>query len=170
MYFGALIERTRRGGHPIPEVLAEAGIAISHYSFMGKYPLSDFMRLQTTCARRLEKSCGSFEGAVHELGRAALDIFFESLPGKTFRVLAGKDPQRMLAAAPDAYAFAISDAATRTHTRISERAGQMTFRADVLGPCHHVGVFAAALEGTGQTFRFELEQSALTEFTIRASW
>jgi uncharacterized protein (TIGR02265 family) len=171
MYLGAVIERTRRGGHPFVKALAEAGLAANdEFAAMGKYPLSTFIRLQTACARLLETEGSSFEESVSKLGRAALDIFFESLPGRTFRALAGKDPHRMMAAAPAAYGLAISDSARRTHVRIAHNIGQLAFQNDLLGPCHQMGVFVAALEGTGKTFRFELEQSSLTDFVVRAIW
>ena len=75
----------------------------------------------------------------------AVEVFLESLAGRTFKMLAGKDVHRFMKAGPGAYGFALEDGAKREYVYLAERAAEITFVADVLGPCHHCGEIDSAL-------------------------
>ena len=138
---------------------------------MKKVPLDDFNRLRTYICRAFMPEVPSMEEASAKVGASAVEIFFESVAGRTMILLAGKNPHRLMGAAPNGYGLAVEDGATRTYEKVEENEGRFTFKHDLLGPCHQVGVFSSAIQVVcNKSIAVVIEQTSLVDFTFRITW
>jgi uncharacterized protein (TIGR02265 family) len=153
------------------EVAARAGVPLVDYGSLRKYPMSDFLKLQTTAAQRLSSILGSLEEGVAKTAGEAVDDFFASVGGRTMKLLAGKEPHRLLSAAPNAYPLTATDNGKRHYTRTGDNSADFEFQNDVLGPCHNIGVFVAAFKGACDlTPRIEIEQRDHFNYKFHINW
>lgn len=167
------VETTLRqtlGAGAVDDVKAQAGLANQRFDTMSKHSLADFLSLQEHAAKALTKSCGSFEEAVRRMGAASVDTFLESIAGKTMALLAGKDPTRLLSAAPNGYGLLVSYG-RRSWKQLSATSGVFTFEEEYLGAVHNYGTFESAIRVVnGIRPRFELDQKSLLNFSLKVSW
>lgn len=151
--------------------LKDSGLTAASFSPMKKIPLVDFERARLVIATRLEGKLGSFEAASCRMGAYCLESFFDSVTGKTMMLLSGKDPHRLMGAAPNGYSLAIDDGGSRRYTKTGERSGEFTFENDMLGVCHEVGTFTAAIKIVcGIDIVVKIEQHSLTDFNVNIKW
>lgn len=173
MFFASTFELVKRliDQSAADEVRRTAALAESEYSQLKKYPLADFIKLQTVAAQRIQHITGSFEEGVAKVAAGAVEIFFESVAGRTMKLLAGKEPHRLMSAAPNGYALAVSDGATRDYKKTGERSGEFVFENDLLGPCHQMGTFEYAIrEACGIQIEAKVEQTEAWNFKFIVSW
>jgi uncharacterized protein (TIGR02265 family) len=173
MFFTSTLELVRRmrGEATVLQVAQAAGFPDGKFSAMRKYPLKDFNTLRTHTAQTLEPDLGSIEAGVARIAGANVEIFFESVAGKTMMLLAGKDPHRLMGAAPNGYGLAVDDEGKRGYEKAGERKGTFWFLNDALGPCHHLGTFAAAITTVCQvTPVITVEQPTLLDFKLHVAW
>lgn len=111
------------------------------------YPIAQFLPMAFTAARLLQPKVGGVDKAFFRLGHQAIEDFLNSGVGKTLLVLAGKDPGRLLAAAPSAYKTAVSYG----ERRLEQRNGHfvLVVRRDFMPPSYHEGVLVAVLKAMG---------------------
>jgi uncharacterized protein (TIGR02265 family) len=165
----SLVETT--GG---PEVLqaacAAAGISPGSFNVMRKYSLKEFLLFEETAAARMAERLGSFDEAVFHFGAAAVDLFFDSVAGRTMKILAGKEPHRLLGATANGYSVLVNFG-KREYQKRGERAGVFTFADELLGPVHSAGIFDAAVRNVyNMDVEIQLEQAGPTNFTFLLSW
>ena len=173
MFFTSTLEclRRARGEEAVKEAVRTADLHVQSFTGMRNYPLSEFNKLRTVVGAQLQGSLGSTEAAIARVAGAAVEIFFESIAGRTMVALAGNDPHRLMGAAPNAYKLAVDDFAARRYQRTAERTGTFTFQNDLLGPCHQYGTFHAAITAVcGIDLRMQVEQGSLAEFKLHVSW
>ena len=172
MFLQSAVEflRRARGQAVVDEMLASAGMT-ADWRAMRKVPLQEFNKLRMHVCTAFLPVVGSIEEASAKVGASAVEIFFESVAGRTMMLLAGKDPHRLMGAAPNGYGLAVEDGATRKYEKVGENEGRFEFVNDRLGPCHQVGVFSAAIQVVcGVTINVEIEQPALLNFTFKVRW
>lgn len=173
MFFTSTLElvRRKRGEAAVADVVKAAGFTDGKFSAMRKYPLKDFNTLRTVTAEALEQDLGSIEAGVARVAGANVEIFFESVAGKTMMLLAGKDPHRLMGAAPNGYGLAVDDEGKRGYEKAGEKQGVFWFTSDALGPCHHLGTFEAAINAVCQIQpKIRVEQTSLLDFKLHVSW
>ena len=173
MFMTSTLECIRRvkGDEAMVKAAADAGFAGVSWGIMKKIPLAEFNHLRGVVAQALLPEVATIEEAISLIGGTAVDIFFESVAGRTMKLLAGKDPHRLMSAAPNGYVLAVEDGAHRTYEKVGESAGLFTFVGDRLGPCHQFGVFSTAIKTVcGVTIDVQVGQNKLLDFEFRASW
>ena len=173
MFFTSTLEclRRARGEEAVTLALRTAALHAQKFSGMRNYPLAEFNNLRSVVGAQLQESLGSTEAAIARIAGAAVEIFFESIAGRTMVALAGNDPHRLMGAAPNAYGLAVNDFASRVYSRTGERTGTFNFQNDLLGPCHQYGTFHAAITAVcGIDLRMQVEQSTLADFKLHVSW
>lgn len=152
-------------------IAADVGLPDLRIAPLRHYPLRQFMELQTRVAERLSARGGSFEEIIARTGAAAIDEFFNSIAGRTMNVLAGSEPHRLLAAAPSGYSLVLHDSGRREYAKTGERSGVFTFWSDLLGPCHQLGTFDAAIRNAcGLQPSITVQQSTPTDYKLLVSW
>ena len=113
---------------------------------------------------------GSFDEAVFKIGAAAVQLFFDSVAGKTMKLLAGKEPHRLLSAVPNGYSVLVNFG-EREYQKSGDHAGVFTFRHELLGAVHTAGIFDAALRAVyGVDPTIALDSSSPVDFKFRISW
>lgn len=173
MFMVSTIETLRRaqGEDAVNRALAATGFHAGEWSQMRKVPLNDFNKLRTEVGRALAPSLGGMEQSIARIAAASVEIFFESVAGRTMMLLAGKDPHRLLGAAPNGYGLAVDDGAKRSYTKVGEKEGRFTFQGDRLGPCHQLGVFSAAISTVCNVdINVTIRQEALLDFDFDVTW
>ena len=172
MFFVNTLEMLRRltNEKTAEEVRSQSALAHEDCSAMRKYAMRHFLELEALAAQRLTDMLGGFDEGVAAMGAGTVEIFFDSVAGRTMKLLAGRDPHRMMSAAPNGYMLAVSDNAVREYQKTGERSGVFTFQRDCLGPCHNLGVFHAAITACEVTPHIRLEQSSLVDFRFLVSW
>ena len=148
----------------------EAGLGETSFNVLRKYPLRSFLQLEAAAARRLAPIFGGFDQAVFVLGSAAVSLFFDSVAGRTMKILAGDEPHRMLGAVPNSYGMLVSFG-RREYTRTGERTGTFAFGRELLGPVHSSGIFDAAFKSLYDLdVDIRLEQRSPVDFTFFLRW
>lgn len=173
MFMVSTLECLRRakGEDAVRAAVAAAGFAGVEWSAMKKVPLADFNKLRIEVSKRLAEDLGSVEAGVTRIAAASVEIFFESVAGRTMMLLAGKDPHRLLGAAPNGYGLAVDDGAQRKYDKTGEKSGVFRFTGDRLGPCHQLGVFSAAVSTVcGIQIDVRITQPALLDWTFDVTW
>jgi uncharacterized protein (TIGR02265 family) len=173
MFFTSTLECLRRdvGQDAATEAAKEAGIDPDTIGAMKKLPIREFNALRASVAKRLLIKHPSYEAAAVRIGEACVEIFFESVAGRTMMLLAGKNPHRLLTAAPNGYTLAIDDEGKRAYTKTGETSGKFVFEHDLLGPCHEIGTFACAIRMVcGIELKVEVDQKTLLDFDLKLSW
>lgn len=173
MFFVSILNAVRKAVDPgaAVELAGKAGVPVVDYGGLRKYPMRDFIKLQTEAAIRIQHILGSMEEGVARTGAAAVEDFFESVGGRTMKVLAGRDPHRLLSSAPNAYPLTATDEGKRAYQKTGETTGVFTFENDILGPAHNIGVFLAALKGVCDiTPRIDVDQKDAFTFKLQLSW
>ncbi len=138
---------------------------------MAKAPLKEFNALRLAALPHLVGLNGSEGEALASIGTQAVDAFFDSVAGRTMKLLSGADPHRLMSAAPQAYELVIFDGGHRTYEKTGPCSATFRFKGDWIGPCHHYGVFKAAIRQTcGVEVEIDIEQQALTDFELHVHW
>lgn len=138
---------------------------------MAKASLREFNELRLTALPHLLGLNGSEGEALASIGTQAVDAFFDSVAGRTMKLLSGSDPHRLMSAAPQAYELVIFDGGHRTYEKTGPCSATFRFKGDWIGPCHHYGVFKAAIRQTcGVEVEIDIEQETLTDFELHVHW
>jgi|GEM_PF-2411248 len=138
---------------------------------MTKSQLGDFNRIRLEALPLWVAGNLDEAKALASVGQVAVDTFFESVAGRTMKLLAGSDPHRLMTAAPPAYELVVSDGGKRSYTKTSPTSGSFQFSGDWIGPCHHYGVFSASIRQTcGLEVDIDVEQTTLTDFVLHVRW
>lgn len=159
------------GARAVEDVLTAAGISERAFGILRKYPLSDYMRLALAAAEKIAPETGNLEQALALVGAATVDVFFESVAGKTMKLLTNKEPHRLFSAAVNGYPLAITADTRYYYERVGERTGVFRFEKELLGPLHHIGVFESATRQVCDVpLEVHLEQFTEFDFALRTSW
>lgn len=172
LFLSSALECLRRlqGEDAVRAAVSDARIGDSRFA-MRKYPLKMFNDLRSVIGERIAPTVGSLEEGIARIGAFAVEMSFESLPGRTMMALAGRDPHRLSSAAPKGYALAFDDGAQRSYEKLGETEGVFRFRNCLLGPCHQVGVFRTALKAAcGVDVRVRIDQPSLADYDVHISW
>ncbi len=138
---------------------------------MAKAPLKHFNAVRLGALPYLVGDSGSEAEALAAIGSEAVDAFFDSVAGRTMRLLSGSDPHRLMSAAPQAYELVVFDNGKRSYEKTSHHTGTFRFDGDWIGPCHHYGVFRAAIRQTcGVEVEIDIEQESVSNFSLHVSW
>lgn len=163
--------KQHRGDDVANRVMASAKLSATTFGLATKYPLLEFMRLLHESVKELKGPLGSAEAAVSREGSSTVEIFFQSMAGRTMKLLAGRDPHRLVSAAVNGYGLAVTDDTVRRYERTGDNSCDFFFQNDVLGPCHNHGVFLAAIRDVhGLEPTIEIEQSALLDYVFHVRW
>ncbi|GAB5544751.1 MAG: TIGR02265 family protein [Sandaracinaceae bacterium] len=147
-----------------------AGIGDQKHDAMSKYPMADFLRYEEEAARLMATAAGGFDEAVHRIGASSVDTFFDSIAGKTMALLAGKDPTRLLGAAPNGYGL-LASYGQRRFRQTSANTGVFDFTGEYLGPVHNLGTFDTALKLVhGADCTIDLDQKTPLDFSFKLTW
>lgn len=149
----------------------EGGFTITSFNMLQKYPLRQVMLMERSAATQMSRVLsGGFDEAVFQMGAAAVQLFFDSVAGKTMKLLAGKEPHRLLSAVPNGYSVLVNFG-QREYIKTGERSGTFKFHGELLGPVHTAGIFDAALRSVYEVDpKITLEAGSLTDFTFKMSW
>lgn len=162
--------RTMLSDATFEDLRIRAGFDSSKFNPLLKYKLSQFLTLERDVALAMSRSGLTFETAVHRIGGAAIDIFFNSVAGRTMKVLAEGEPHRLLSAVANGYGVLVNFG-HRTYQRTGERSAEFMFTQEYLGPYHTAGIFEFAFDRIYKTpLRIELVQRSLVDFTFKLSW
>lgn len=158
------------GPDAVEQAKDAAGIPGQKHDAMSKYAMGDFLRYEEEAARLLAPSEGGFDLAVHRIGASAVDTFFDSIAGKTMALLAGKDPTRLLGAAPNGYGL-LASYGERRFRQTGANTGVFDFTGEFLGPVHNLGTFDTALKLVhGADCKIELDQKTPLDFSFKLTW
>jgi len=158
-------------GHETATAVAkEAGFKSASFNMLQKYPLDQFLKFERLAAERIAHVTGSFDESIFKIGASAVHLFFDSVAGKTMKLLAGREPHRLLSAVPNGYSVLVNFG-ERDYVKTGERSGLFSFKHELLGPVHTAGIFDAALRAVyGVEPTIALESAALLDFKFRISW
>jgi uncharacterized protein (TIGR02265 family) len=175
MFLTSTVEIVRRevGQADADAVVGAMRLEDPSFAALRKYPIRQFMELQLDAAERLAKHANnSLEEGVARTAAASVEIFFESVAGRTMRLVSSKNPHRLLGAAPSSYGLVITaENWQRQYDKVSDRAGVFAFKGDRLGPCHHAGVFEAAIFVACDTrCTIGVKQTSAMDFALEVSW
>jgi uncharacterized protein (TIGR02265 family) len=173
MFMTSTLECLRRAkGEPVVEqVAAAAGFTGQTWGMMKNVPFADFNRMRIEAAKALVVDGASTESAIVHIAGSAIDIFFESIAGRTMILLAGKDPHRLLGAAPNGYVLAVNDDGERSYEKQTANSGVFHWRHDLLGPCWQIGGFRTALKIVcGVDPAIHVSQTTLLDYDFHMSW
>ena len=159
-----------RGQAALDAIRAEVFQKKNVVSFF-RYPVADLLKMVDLSIPKSARD-EEYDSAGQEFGRAAVRHFFDSPVGKTMSMLAGRNPHRLISSAPSGYK-AVTSFGERTYVKIGERAAEVSFAKELLGPAWQVGVFKQALESVCEvkadiTVRLSKESSA--EFVLAVTW
>ncbi|BDG03248.1 DUF2378 family protein [Anaeromyxobacter oryzae] len=111
------------------------------------YPVAEYLRIAWAAADRLEPRLGSVDAVWRELGRRTIANFLSSTIGRTVFAMAGRDPRKVVAAAPAGYRTAVSYGERKVQW-LDERHARVVFRHDFMPAAFHAAVIQAGLEAT----------------------
>jgi uncharacterized protein (TIGR02265 family) len=111
------------------------------------YPVAEYLRIAWAAADRLEPKLGSVDAVWKELGRRTISGFLASTIGRTVFAMAGKDPRKVISAAPAGYRTAVSYGERKVEW-LGERHARLAVRRDFMPPVFHAAVIQAGLEVT----------------------
>lgn len=148
----------------------DAGFTGASFNMLQKYSLKQFLQFERAAAEQLSSIAGGYDEAVFKIGAAAVHLFFDSVAGKTMKLLAGREPHRLLSAVPNGYSVLVNFG-ERQYQKTGEHSGVFTFRHELLGAVHTAGIFDAALRAVyGVEPTIALEATTLVDFKFRMSW
>jgi uncharacterized protein (TIGR02265 family) len=158
------------GSEDVDACRAAAQVAESSFNIMKKYSLRSFLLFEQAAAERLAIKLGGFEQAVFRLGAAAVDVFFDSVAGRTMKLLAGREPHRLLGSVSNGYSVLVNFG-SRDYLRQSDRSGIFSFRGELLGAVHTAGIFDQALRTVYEvTPQIDVVDAELVDFKFKLSW
>ncbi|MCC6812327.1 MAG: TIGR02265 family protein [Deltaproteobacteria bacterium] len=171
MFFESTLESVARNvGESAANVLRDKLQFKERFSQLKKYPLRGLLTLQTLAAEQLAPLC-SFEEGVSRAAAVAVETFFDSIAGRTMKLLASREPHRLLGAAPNAYPLTLNDGSTRSCTRVSDTHARFVFKNDLLGPCYQLGVFHTAVRLSCEIdSTITIRQTHACDFTFDVNW
>ena len=154
----------------ITDLLTQTELGVTTIKRMNKYPLKQFIAFEREAAERVASDTFPFEEAVFTMGAAAIDLFFESIAGRTMKMLAGDEPHRLLSNVPNGYDVLVSFG-ERSYEKVNATSGIFRFGDEYLGPLHTTGVFDAGLRAVFNVdAQFDLVQSSASTFTLEIAW
>lgn len=152
------------------DLRAKAGFESSKFNPLLKYKLSQFLTLERDVAIGMSRSGLTFEKAIHRIGGAAIDVFFDSVAGRTMKALAEGEPHRLLGAVANGYGVLVNFG-RRSYLRTGDRSAEFIFAQEYLGPYHSAGIFEFAFERVyGIPLRIELQQTSTVDFKFKLAW
>ncbi len=152
------------------ELCKRSGFDSPKFNPLLKYKLAQFLTLERDVAASLSRSGISFEQAVHRIGGSAIDVFFDSVAGRTMRALAQDEPHRLLSAVANGYGLLVNFG-QRSYLRTGERTADFVFSREYLGAYHTAGIFEFAFDRVyGTQLRIVLEPSSLVDFKFKLAW
>jgi uncharacterized protein (TIGR02265 family) len=170
MFFESTLEVVTRDLGSDAGTELRSKLSVLEYGQLKKFGLREFLTLQSTVAEMLARRSSFEEGVARTAGRA-VETFFESIAGRTMKLLAGRDPHRLLGAAPNAYPLTANDGGERHYTRVDDKHALFAFRNDLLGPCHQYGVFKTAISlACDMDPSIVIKQTNPFDFDFEVSW
>lgn len=158
------------GAEAVVAALAEADLRETSFNPLKNYSLRSFLRFEFIAAMKLSGPLGGVDQAIFHMGAAAVDPFFDSVAGRTMKILSGHEPHRMLAAAPSGYQL-LMNVGKHEYIKKDARYGIFSFSGDPLGPVHNSGIFDAALRRVYEiNTSIELESIDIMEFKLHIRW
>lgn len=109
------------------------------------YPMREYLDAAFAAAELLGPGLGGADAFWEALGRRSVTGFLGSALGRAIFAVAGRDPRRLLSAAPAGYRAAASYG-ERSVEWLGERRARLVMRRDFMPPAFHRGVILAALE------------------------
>lgn len=151
-------------------ICTEAGLTETKFNLLKKYSLREFLLFEQAAAKHLATTVGGFDEAVFQIGAAAVDIFFDSVAGRTMKILAGNEPHRMLNAVPNGYELLVNFG-HREYVKTGDRSAKFIFRRELLGPVHTSGIFDAAFRQVyNLSLDIQLEATSPVDFVFHLNW
>jgi len=111
------------------------------------YPIGEYLETTWNALDRLERTFGSTDAVLAELGRRTIAGFLASMIGRTVFAVGGKDPRRMLANGASGYRTAVSYGERKVEL-LGPRQARMTFRRDFMPPAFHQSVILTGLQAS----------------------
>lgn len=108
------------------------------------YPVREYLQAAYAAAALLGPGMGGADGFWDELGRRSVTGFLDSVLGRVIFAVAGRDPRRLVGAAPAGYRAAASYG-ERSVVWLGEKRARLVVKRDFLPPAFHRGVILAAL-------------------------
>lgn len=166
----AVAARASMSESTFDDLRQRAGFESSRFNPLLKYKLSQFLTLERDVAVAMSRSGLTFEKAIHRLGGSAIDVFFDSVAGRTMRVLAEGEPHRLLSAVANGYGVLVNFG-ERSYRRTGERSADFVFAHEYLGAYHTAGIFEFAFDRIYKIpLRIEFVPRTLVDFTFKLSW
>jgi uncharacterized protein (TIGR02265 family) len=109
------------------------------------YPVREYLAAAWAAGELLAPGLGGVEAFWDSLGRRSVTGFLASAVGRAIFAVAGRDPRRLLTAAPVGYRAAASYG-ERSVEWLGEKRARLVVRRDFLPAAFHRGVILAALE------------------------
>lgn len=109
------------------------------------YPMREYLDAAYTAADELAPRLGGEDAFWEALGRRSVTGFLGSAIGRAIFAVAGRDPRRLVSAAPAGYRAAASYG-ERSVEWLGPRRARLVMRRDFLPTAFHRGVILAALE------------------------
>jgi uncharacterized protein (TIGR02265 family) len=110
------------------------------------YPAREYLEAAWSAEAAIGRELGGEDAFFEALGRHSVIGFLGSALGRAIFAVAGRDPRRLVAAAPAGYRAAASYG-ERTVEWLGEKGARLAMRRDFMPPAFHRGVILAALEG-----------------------
>jgi uncharacterized protein (TIGR02265 family) len=111
------------------------------------YPVAGYLRIAWAAADRLEPVLGSIDAVWTELGQRTITGFLGSTIGRTVFAMAGRDPRKVVAAAPAGYRTAVSYGERRVEW-LGEQHARLVFRRDFMPATFHAAVIQTGIAST----------------------
>jgi uncharacterized protein (TIGR02265 family) len=109
------------------------------------YPVREYLQAAWAAGELIAPGLGGVESFWNSLGRRSVTGFLGSTIGRAIFAVAGRDPRRLITAAPAGYRAAASYG-ERTVEWLGEKRARLSVKRDFLPPAFHRGVILAALE------------------------
>ena len=113
-----------------------------------KYPIAIYLALAWNAVDRLEGAAGGVEAAFEAIGRRTIEVYLDSVVGRTLYAIAGRDVRRMVTNLPTGYRAVVSYG-ERTVEWLGERRARVVFRRDFMPPAFHLGIMRGGIAALG---------------------
>ncbi|WP_233262185.1 DUF2378 family protein [Vitiosangium sp. GDMCC 1.1324] len=134
------------------------------------YPVSIFIRLTYTAGQVLSTRYGSFDEALRQLGRRAMEDFLESAMGKTLKHLAGQDIRSLVSSIQGIYRMTMSYG-ERLVVWEGPTRGRLILKRNFIPRAYHEGGLRTTLDRMGaQNVKVAGRQTGPLDSEYEFSW
>lgn len=134
------------------------------------YPVAVYLDAVWAVVERLAPRFGSADLVLQALGKRTVDRYLESALGKTLFSIAGRDPRRILSAAPAAFKGAVSYG-DRSTTFLGDRKALFIVKRDFMPSAFHRGLIHSALSATdAHGLRVDARDTGFMDSEYDISW